>query len=434
MNPKSTKTLILWPLAALLLSCGGNGPAPSASSEDSSFAPPSIDSLKQGMRYLRDNKDYTLSFSSVAGKASFYFTPSSVGFAVEGHPELNQSLYEDGTGIYKIHYDGGYLASDYLLDSEGEYVKDVYANAATTLYGVSSAYVEKIAEDAEKLLITDKSYRMAFIQAVGYTRNDYLHLNSLEASYAEGTLRFTLSLSEETNVYVLSSLGTTVDPNVSTYLASGGGALILDEYLDEARRLMKGDNFTRLIYDFDAKGYVGQEVFTEHYFYGSYTGGMEFDNPDLNLYGVYYFSVVDGQVSFLSRPIYEEPSVEQCYHYPTFMALWSQMEYLKEGGPGIGDYDYQGEAYTLYDEQLILDFAKNNSLTDSYDPSVCVPEAVGLDVELGIGDEDTVVTFVYYFTYQGTLYTMPLPFSRFHDSNIAGLDRVYEQYNNAKPA
>ena len=131
--------------------------------------------------------------------------------------------------------------------------------------------------------------------------------------------------------------------------------------------------------------------------------------------------------------MYEKPDVVEYYHYPTYMTLFDHMEYLHEGELGEGDYDYVGEAYTVFDEATILSFVTNNSLDQVYPVTTCVPYALGVDVDVYESGEDSTITFVYYFEYQGELITMPFPFSKFGCSNIPSLDKVYDYYQHAAP-
>ena len=83
-------------------------------------------------------------------------------------------------------------------------------------------------------------------------------------------------------------------------------------------------------------GYVATAFFHEHYYatnyYGSdsYTGVISLNSESSHLKGCYYFIIADNAMTIYPQPLYEVPSVPEYYHYPTFLGLLDNMEYIHD--------------------------------------------------------------------------------------------------------
>ena len=454
------KILLLLPLTLAVAGCdakssvNNSGNSTSQGGDDVEILNPvEIKSLKEGLVYLNTGYNYTLSYyNNTYGTCSIIYTRNSIGFSASKSAYATTALIKDNNGVYPLSYENGYIAGEYYVDKDGNNITDLWGSGLKpNLRGVATDYINGIDNNLTSLIITNKTFKIAFIQSVGYSANDYVNVDELEAYYDGGQLKFSLSMASSKNPlgYVLENPGTSVNDDVNTFLNAGGKALELSEDLKEMRRLMRLNNFLRYIYDINENEYVGYELFNEHYFYsetigaGSGSGAIALNQKaneehSNDLRGCYMFNTIGNlltgftNISLYPMPIFDKPDVTQLYHYPTYLALLSNMQYLYEGTVGIdegGAYVPSGTSYRVDNLNMIYDFISNFSIDQSYDPTTCVPYALTIDIDLAQDDTESTVVFVYYFTYNNALYTMPLPFTNFGGAYVDLFDQVYDRYN-----
>ena len=456
------KILLLLPLTLAVAGCESGNQSSSHNQGGSTsqggydieiLKPVEIKSLKEGLVYLNTSYNYTLSYyNSTYGNCSLIFTRNSIGFSASKSAYATTAVIRDNVGIYPLDYDNGYTAGEYYLDDDGNYITDLWGSGIKpNLRNVSTDYINNVDGNINSLIITNKTFKIAFIQTVGYSANDYVNVDELEVYYDGGQLKFSLLMATSKNPigYVMENVGTSVNEDVKNFLDAGGKALKLSEDLKEMRRLMKLDNFLRYIYDINENQYVGYELFNEHYFYsetigiGNGSGAIALnqranDEHSNDLRGCYLFNTVGNlisgftNISLYPMPIFDKPDVTQLYHYPRYLALFENMQYIYEGTVDVGEggaYIPNGKSYRIDNLNMIYDFISNFSIDQSYDPATCVPYALTIDIDLASNQTESTVVFVYYFTYNNALYTMPIPFTNFGGARVDLFDRVYEQYN-----
>ena len=408
-----------------------------------------IKSLKHAMVVLNSTKNYTLETeNSVSGKISYIYTENSIAVTMSKKPSGLQAYIKDQGGIYPLNYEGGYKSGEYILDEGGQRITDLYGGAIVpTMYGVDTEYVNSVSESIATLELGSKSYKMGLLLTLGYSSSDYLDIDKITANYSKGSCYFVIStVSKKNYTYKLTNVNGSRINEVETFLANGGKAKDLENSLSDVRRLIRGNNFTRDIYDFSSESYTGIEVFNPRYFYSRLnssntgTGAMAINSKpneyhSQTLYGCYYFQLEGdpndmekSNIGFITTPMYEKPNIVECYHYPTYLKILDNMQFIKEGAYSSTGYTYTGEAFYFDNQTYVYDFVSNFSIDQSFDTKTYVPEAIGIDVKIGATDKDTIINFVYYFTY-GTTYAMPIPIRDFGVSNYLVLETVADMYN-----
>ena len=227
--------------------------------------------------------------------------------------------------------------------------------------------------------------------------------------------------------------------------------------LQEMRHLIKLDNFIHQIYSIsDGEGsYIGYEFFTPHYFMTSGNSDtnagyvyMEVEHEpdetiDANMSGIYMFNIVkDGDEyvwQYSPNAINTTPDITKCMHYPSFLKLLSNLQYVKEGELRGSEYVFEGNQnvakYYFTDESLVKDFGDNFSLTSQF--TDCTPLAVSMELDLSHDlDKDKNVVFHYLMKYagDGETYDVILPLMWFGSANKAHVDSLYETLNNKNSA
>ena len=413
----------------------------SASSEASGLPNASeeakVTSLKQGLEYVNKNKNYSLSYRSASsGECILAFTEKAIGFYASLAPEADFAYVEDEGGVYRVSFDDGYVAGEYLRKEDGDPITDVWDGSAyKTLFGVGDSFLKGLDEGAKEVEITDKTYKLNFLLLAGFARTDYTTMKGLSAAIDdEGKITFALAMEKVTVHYVLGDLGTTSCLPADYYLADFEGPLELPEDLTALRENFLLSNFRRAIYSFDTESFIGHEYFLPRYFLShipsasSQTGYMALENEDLGLKGVYMFSLdSQGRASFLGRPMYEEPDMVSFMHYPCLMKLWENMEFVHYGELDYAGYEYEGTPYYVTRPEIVYDFVTNNSIDVSFPISTYTPLALGID--LVYGEEDFRANLVYYFKNGSEVAVMPNPFDLFGSANIKSLDSLVDYYD-----
>ncbi len=409
-----------------------------------------ITSLKQGLKYLNTKKNYTISYQTASGDhCSLFFEKKSIGLKIENKNGSQQLHYiQDKKGIYPLQYNETYIPGEYILNENQERYTSLWDNSFyQTLLGVESDYINNLDDKVNDLAVTNKKYKVAIIKTLGFTDTDYPNVDYIKCSYKDQSLSFEIKMLNKNPIaYKVSSLNSTINQDVKTYLKQGGKVFTPSNELSTMRSLIRSNNFTRDIYDINEKRYIGCEIFHPNYFYseiygsGFGSGAMELNqkaNNDHNfdLYGCYYFDTkgsVQGKVnsvSFYPYAAYEKPDVVEMYHYPTYLQILDNLQYFKEGHLDSTKYTPTGKTYIIEDLYYIYDFIYNFSFESSYDPQTCIP--YGLEVDIALNEDASLnkITFVYSFHYQNKLYSVLVPLYNFNNSSIELLDEMYSRLN-----
>lgn len=419
----------------------------SSSSEESTSVAPveeTFSSLKEGLQKLITSKNYTFTYAGTGTSHYIIYTENSIGLIGDRNPNLTNVYIQSSEGVYVLNFNEFmYVGSEILDRGSSLWEGDYYPN----FYGVASSYINGLDASLTSVAIKDKTFKINFALALGYTKEEYVNVNSLTVEYVNNkTLKFTLDVSGTNHVYTLSSFGVSSNSVVDKYLAGGGSYFTPDKEMNLIREYMKGNNFTSYLYYIGetpaSSGYIGAEYYTEHYFasnlYSSqyYTGAIEFNSAATEehpaLYGCYYYSLQyteEGIIpQIISTPVYTEPSIEEYYHYPCYLALWDNMQFLFDWeDEEIPGFERKGVGYYTENLTLLNDFAKNFSMNDNFNGQK--PVALAIDFEKNFNKAASVITFYYEFTYNGYTYVMPFTFSAFGATKITVLDQIYEAYN-----
>ena len=418
--------------ASLLLSCGQEDTTPT--------------SLASAFKYMYSSRNYTIEYvGETYIPHSIIYTENSVGVYSKSYKEFNDYYIKDSGGIYHLTYDDKYYASEYL--NAGDDLFDY----RPSFYQLAPSFVNGVKVDAKSVVISDKTYRMGFLTVVGFSATDVLNLGTLTASYDNGAVTFTTTLNNNPLTYIAKNFGTTVNKEVDDFLAKGGSHYTPDKNLSKMRTLLRSNNMIQGIYQLgetpESTGFIGYSYFHPHYFYdiynastNYYSGAMAFncvETAEHQAYkGVYYFSLqmtqteagveVDFQHSAL--PIYSEPDIVTCYHYPTFLSLLDNLQFCKSWDKSyfLG-ITVSGTGYMFTNKNLMNDFASNFNLDSSFSGST--PIAVGLDFQDNKKDENVIAYFYYLFRYGNENYVFHIPLFGFGKAGNQLLDQAYNAFN-----
>ena len=241
---------------------------------------------------------------------------------------------------------------------------------------------------------------------------------------------------------------------MKTFREEGNKVFTPVQDLQEMRRLIKLDNYIHQIYSIsEGQGsYTGYEFMTPNYF--MVTGNadknsgyvyMEVDhkaddNINADLYGVYLFTVskVDNthfEWGYSPNPINTTPEIEKVFHYPSFLKLLTNLEYVKEGELRGSEYVLEDvdnvKKYYFTEQFLVNDFADNFSLSSQFENCTGLGVAVELDLTHD-ADKDKNIVFHYLMKYEGDgqTYDVILPLMWFGAANKAHVDLQYQLLNN----
>lgn len=432
------KTIVVPTLTAVaisLIGCSGKG-----------NAAPAVTSLKTGLLNICLGNNYTFTYnqektsSVVLVDHDMIFLPNSIG-TISSKKTVDTIFYKDGSGlVYSIGHNGkAFVGSEYYTTSSNLWNDTL----VYSMYMDGYSYLNSLKDDITTLKITDKEYKMAFLETFGYSRDDLLNLDSLTASYIPYNdgygVEFQMVYKKALFTYTAHSFGTSTNSVLEFFISTGKGPLNLTGNLKTIKDYMKGNNYTRAMYQFgeEQSGYVGYEVFNPQYYYTFYgstltscSGVIAYNSSyPKHEQGTYYFvlNINQGQAEYSesSYKAYEKPDVVEMYHYPSYLNLLSHMEYLRDW-----DDEYISEAewkpgknsYLLTDSQLLADFADNFSITSSYEG--CTPYCLGVDYIKGDTSSEDVLYFLFKFVYESNFYILPLPFFNFGTSNNSVLEYV----------
>jgi len=436
---RALRPLVLLFSFASLLSCQEGG---GLSSE--AFDP---QSLSEGLNALLNASSYSLRVDKNGEYLETHvYRDAYFGSYKEGSEKESLFAYlEDEGGIFTYEsYLSSYVSSPYLEGEDGTVkkgLKDAYEGYYFT--GKSYKSFASLDPSLESLTISEKAFRMDFLRAIGLKASDIVSISDVAASFSEGSLVLEATLGEDAYKVVAGSFGSAFIGAVDDYLASGGTAYKPEGAVSSFVSLMKSDDYISDVYDMNEEGYVAYEVYNPHYFLSQYlssaygSGLLEItENASMNKGS--YLLVASGSldagytgVSVTTTAPYSTEEVEVAYHYPSYLKVVSSPQYLikEDNGLHMDGYTFQGDVYSFKEKSLLLDFASNFSLDQTWDVATYVPSKVYIDVKASLTTSESEVTFVYCFADSSASYVYPIHFRSFGASSIDLLDKAYQQYN-----
>ena len=93
------------------------------------------------------------------------------------------NLYiNDGKGIFSLNMDKDSLVSgEYEVDEKGANKLDLYTSELyPVFYDVATDYVYDFDGSVNETTITNKAWKIAFIQSIGFTTNSYVSLEYIQ--------------------------------------------------------------------------------------------------------------------------------------------------------------------------------------------------------------------------------------------------------------
>ena len=401
-----------------------------------------VTDLKSAVRYICNRKNYTLSYSGEGAYAhDFIYTSDSIGVVSEDYIEITDVHIKCNKGVYRLRYTPyDYLPGEILSKGTSLWGNDNYRK---TMYRVSTSFLSDVDSKATSIEVKDKKFKLAYAYSIGYQDNEIANIDSLNLTYQEVNnkpqLTFNLIYSGASIKYVAHDFGTSKNYRVEEFKNEGGTYLTLDDELKDMRTLIRANNFCQEVFMFneDQSGYIGTAVFNPHYYCTIYngadylTGYIQIDNDTKKLHGCYYFMCQNNQFNISSVPSYTKPDMVEFFHYPTYLALLDNLEYLEDWkNQDVGGMSPSGTGYYLGRKstahiRLLEDFSNNFSMSSNFPGQI--PSALGIDYATIEGQ--LVITFYYKFAYQGGEYVMPFPLYNFGKANISIVDNAYEYYN-----
>lgn len=411
-------------------------------------------SLFEGLTFLTTTKNYTIDrFSNNNVVASYVFTENSIGQYNPKFMENTDFYVVSGDGLYEVNYADEFVRSEFILDSNGEQITDLWNNEyVANLYGID---ISDITTDrtATNFDIKSRNFKLNFMQAVGFDSLDYLDVESLNANFTiAGCVELRLKFFENpvSYVYKVRDIGTSVNKIADNYVNKNTPASTVNDELSAVRRLIKGDNFRIISYDIIEEEYYAEEWLTNKYWFSTYLYYGYFaarhhqtSAEDQEVSGCYMFQYQDGHIQLLNTMVSTMTDITEFEHYPSRAKLWNKMHFIKEGyyGTSKKDYKYEGNsAYYIDNYDLVLDMIELYSLDPAHSSessifSFAKPKALLLDLNVTkngrvMSDADCEITFVYVFEYQSKKYYMPLPMYDFGNVSIPALDEYLTEFNN----
>ena len=400
-----------------------------------------VKDVKTALQYMVKKQNFTMSYKgNVFKKHDVIYTNKSMGMVSDLYPEITKTYYYDGKGTYKISDNG-----ETTVGSEYKYKGNVWKSGLySNFYGLDDGFIKDINSSDTEVRIKDKYFKQAFISAIGYEKDDYLSIDSLVASYKNGSLLLDVDFSGYKFQYTVHKFGTSENKLVDNYVKDGGKVLKVSDDLEDFRSAMKGNNYAQAIYNFgdseETTGFVGNYYFHPHYFGTIYTNGTSMsgyislncpeekkgENPHPALKGIYQYYMDSTGISIGSMALSDNPDLPYVMNYPSGLALWDSLEYLKPWNKQVIGFDPDGISYYVDDPYLVNDFSNNFNMSGSFQDQ----EPVGFGIDL-IYEEEKLVqgTFYYAFKYGSANYLYPIPFHHFGEWSNATLDLVYETYH-----
>lgn len=463
----------LLPLIALLCGsvCGLVGCDEEADKSliDENLTEIEINSLYDGLIALYQTKNYTFDIVHTFGSyrdeiPSKLFTPKYIGYDSKIPDDLDM-LYDDGDGIYHVSFTDDYLCGEYLSDLSGKKYTSLWDNSlVSTMYGAGAQYLKKnLTKDLKELEVSDKDYKINFMQTIIGSTNAYASVDSLTVKYENGKVVFNLSLDNKTDNYkvTLKNVGNTASKHLRKFITDNGKPFTPNSDLVEMRRLLYKDNFVQktCVINGNEKYFNGYQYFTEHYFFRTsgldtttgqafmefnYTNDPEEFPNGFDMWGIYLVNVGKNEqnqpIASLSYNFAYNSStcqIEECCKYPSRkLDLLRNLEYVKEGSIRDADYEMSKEFFTgeskkyyFVDEKLVANFVDNFSLDEGFQNVTF--NTVGIELEFNAEEKNSVVCFhaIGYFATDGMTYDVVIPLFGFGDARRNALEALYAQYN-----
>jgi len=450
---KNTCLLKVVSLFAIMFSIGGCDNTSDSLDELSSTSeemtdPVSPTSLYEGLQYLSQLKNYTYTFYKGSSVTKKYFTKDSIGYYDNDALDSTDFLLYSNDEIFRVTYGKNYRSGEAIYNEDGSKAKDLWdGKIASTMLGSNFGAIISD-KSLTNLTIKNKPYQVSFLTSIGYEKEAFIDLDYLKVMFSGGIMTFSVKftgVSQSTNITVTDFNSTT---NIAADYLKGKnqGAYVVDSNLSRMRTLIKNKNMTLKSYDVVEETYVGEEWFNANYWfttYGAYgyAGLRHHADEETNqeVVGAYRFQVDNNnQLGFYQNPIDPNTDISEFMNYPSRMDLFNHMEFINNGQyQASSSYVYTGAAYNLTDYDLLIDTLDKFALspakaTDGSIFKSATPLALGMDLVQNdsMEDKDVKITYLYYFRYSGTLYTMPLPMTKFGDTKIKALDEFLEGFNN----
>ena len=430
-----------------------------------------INSLYEGFVALYQTKNYTLEVIHTYGTyreeiPDMIFTKDYVGFDGKSFEELSV-YFNDGTGVFRVSYTDDFQSGEYLKDKLGVPYTTLWdpknASCVPTMYGACPEYIkEEITPEISEIDVTNKQYKIRFMQTIIGNTNDFAAVDSLTAKYENGKVIFNLVINGGAHSYkvTLKNVGNTKSSHIELFLKNNGKVFVPNEDLSAMRRLLNLDNFVQriMLINEGTNTWAGFYFFTEHYMFqtgNDYSVGnayMEFnykDDPtldnDFDMWGIYLVNVTRDSEDHLTAGLasgraYNSDTleVEECCRYPSRkLKLLNNLEYVKTGEVRDAHYDESEELfkgtpkkYYFVEETLVKNFCNNFGLDTSFEDVIF--NTIAIEIDIQPEDKDSMVVFhaIGYYPGDGITYDYIIPLYGFGDANRTVLDTIYTQYNN----
>ena len=470
IKSKLLTLLVSFAATCALAGCDNSGGQGGTTPVENTDTEIKINSLYEGMVALYQTKNYTLEVVHTYGTfreeiPDMIFTDNCIGYDSKNYEDFSV-YYNDGNGIYRVAFADDFVSGEYLTDKTGARYTKLWdkdnKSFLATMYGASGEYIKgNVTKDTKEIEITDKLYKVRFMQTIIGNTNSYASVDSLTAKYENEKVIFNLVIGGGAHSYrvTLKNVGNTKSSHLKMFLDNNGAPFVPNHDLSEMRRLINKDNFVQRTYFINegAGSFIGYQFFTEHYFYqtgNDYTVGnayMEFDykedptiDNDFDMEGIYLVSVSKDEqgkyvANLASANAYNSDTkeIEVCCNYPSLkLDLLKNLEYVKAGEVRNAHYEesaaYIGgdtKKYYVIEDSIVKNFTKNFSLDTSFEDVIF--STIAIEIKLAEEDKDSMVCFhaIGYYPGDGITYDILIPLYGFGDANRQALDILYSQYN-----
>lgn len=414
------------------------------------------ESLFEAVDLMTSTKNYTLNQIADGDVIKRYVVSERAIGCYDKHNLDSMDIYlVSGKGMYNVRFEDTYRKSEYILDSEGKYITDLWDNEIiNTLYGIDANEVV-FDKGAKELTIKNRDFKLGFLGLVGMASTSYADVEYIKASF-EGTLNFEVKFFDKKMVYnyEATNFGSSTIDYAEKQIRQKSGAFTPDEDLANMRALIRGSNFKINSYDVIEETFYAQEWLNPNYWLttnGTYGyvamnhDGDPTNAEDNDVKGCFMFQIQDGKLGFFPNPLSDVTDIAEFMNYPSRMSTLNNMQYINKGDYELkSDYKYNGEVYYVTNKTYVYDILNAFSLNPSKSPDgsifqVAEPKAIVMDIDIDplyeIGDDsskDTTITYIYVFEYNHDTYEMYLPMVDFGGVSIPSLDKYLETFNNAK--
>lgn len=402
-----------------------------------------VNSLKSAIKFMSENKNYTLSSQFNSGNYELLFAKNYVGKYSEDNPKETNIYLSDKNGTYQLEFN-----LDEYVGSEYRSTKNVWdTTLVSTFKDSGDKLLKSIKNNDTEITIKDKEYRVSFMTALGYKSNEVINLDTLTASYNESLngVLFTAKIKNVSYKFLAHKFGTTTNEVAEGFLKNGHAFNPTTELI-QLREGIEENNFIQDVYNYgqtpETTGFIAAEYFHPNYFYSKnysssdYNGYISLyapevtdgDNPHPALDGIYSFSVSSGKISISPYPWSENRNIIEAMNYPTNLSLLKNFHKITEwNSKAIPEYEPQGYGYYTADSEIVKDFSHNFQMDRNFQGEV--PTALGMDLVLTNQNQLKEVTFYYVFMYGTDRYVYPIKIREFGKVSNQTLDKIYQAYN-----